>query len=1346
MQPSFDLIINADHPSRTAELRLLDAAKVQLAYRQADFKTIPVSRLQGLFDLRNYVRNLVEAGKEEASVAEVGVCIAEQVLGEEIFRHLWASKSQRVLRILLPGATEEQNHLAAALARVPWEIARAAADQPTLGERNLLVRVVHDMEEPATQPLELGGDESLRVLFVFAQARGARPLAARLERRVLLRLFEKEIYPHRRVVAHFLTHGVTRARLESQIQENGGYHVVHWSGHGHLNRLELARPGGASDHLSGEELLDLFNEAGGFIPRLVFLSACHSGDILRVRDWNDFLAVAQGKEPVTERPSASEDKELPLDAQPGYTGTAHALLQGGVPSVVAMRYAVGDEYARELAVEFYRALLAHALPKTVAAALTMARRSLLDAKEHDPTRYNVCDYATPVLYGEEHPGLTLLKGRSPALDTHDPRLHRIAELTTVVHEHFVGRTWELAGLGSDFIGSSTGAEVKPVALVTGLGGMGKTALTAEALELWESRFEWVLLYQAKPNPLGFDATLRDIHIRLTDKSDAYRARIAANSRDAIWLPPEGDFTGTRRMEVMIENFIAVLRAYAILLVLDNFENNLKPRPEPDSAAAEPLWACQDPAWDQCLALLAAELVGTPSRVFITCRRPLAALAGEACHRVLLGPLPAGEAALYLREHLGLSKMVFSGDKEEKKLAMRLLNASRLHPLLMDRLARLATGGKELRPQLLQALNTLEKSHDYSQLPALFATKPGDEKELAYLRDALAASLDQLINNASPEARRLLWMIAVANDPVTLGLLRSVWSGESYEQQQLREIKQMVDMLPLLPPEHQEKLKAMPPELRAALDALPLAAPARPDPAPLLRRLVAVGLVTEERTGPDDDNPDLTCHELVRERIRAWMNDPLHEQDQGDLTENAIRLAYAERLEAVFDALQHENMTAALQAGSRALIYCVQAGAYDRLSGFASSVVTSTGDPLLLAALLPHLKAAAESAPEGKPRWSCLCYLADALALAGRPDASLPFYEQAATQARTAAEAGGESRREVWADVAMIIGNWAIALVRTGDPDASRQRHLDSAEANRKAGRPVNVIGCELEALRIDIIQGQAAQALPQVEARLAQVERWWQQHRSGQRVPEAPDPETLARTIIGALDIARQAHFAQEDWEAALRRVDAVLEVKRVLERPAEDIAKDRMNRANVLSRLRRFGEAKAEMEDCLLVLENAPSERAGVLSSLADLFNKQGDVPQAITQARRALALREQLPDPEGRAISHYNLAIYLDRSDAPSAHAESPRHGLAALIYLLVSGLWQLLKTLLRNYATDFRRAQAASTTLTVPRVAELLADPAFRPLDDWLRQRQVAVEEVQAAVDQFLEMARQAALEQE
>ena len=600
-----------------------------------------------------------------------------------------------------------------------------------------------------------------------------------------------------------------------------------------------------------------------------------------------------------------------------------------------------------------------------------------------------------------------------------PGATRIAELTIAGHKHFVGRTWELAGLGADFIGSSGGAEVKPVAVITGLGGMGKTALTAEALALWESRFEWVLLYQAKPNALGFDATLRDIHMKLNAELGRYHEHVKAHPADAIHRAADGDFTGQERLDRLMRNLIRALSDEPILLVLDNFETNLKPQAKPGTTA-EPLWACQDPAWDRCLARLATELVGKASRVLITCRRPLAALAGTASHSVLLGPLPPDEAALYLWEHAGLSKMVFGGDASEKALALRLLDASRFHPLLMDRLARLATGGPALRPQLMQALDALEKSHDHSQLPALFATNPGDAEELAYLNDALATSLDQLIRDASPDARRLLWMIAVANEPVTLALLKSVWSGGSFQEQQP-------------------------------------SAPARPDPEPLLRHLVAVGLATEDRTGPDDDDPYLACHELVRERIRTWMRD--HEQDRANLTENAIRLAYAERLEATFKALQHQDMTAALQVGSRALVYFVQAGAWDRLGGFAGRLVTSTSDPRLLEGLLPHLEVAAESAPEGQPRWSCLCYLADAMRNAGRPDASLPFYEQAASQARTAAKAGGEDARRAWSDLAWITGNWANALSHTRDLDAARERHLESAEAYKKAGSPaVDVIG------------------------------------------------------------------------------------------------------------------------------------------------------------------------------------------------------------------------------------------------------------------------------------------------
>ncbi|MCY3004354.1 MAG: hypothetical protein NTV29_00070, partial [Planctomycetota bacterium] len=263
-----------------------------------------------------------------------------------------------------------------------------------------------------------------------------------------------------------------------------------------------------------------------------------------------------------------------------------------------------------------------------------------------------------------------------------------------------------------------------------------------ALALWESKFNWVLLFQAKPNRLEFEKTLWDIHRMLNGELKLYREHVQANPADAIHREATAEFTGPERLQRLTRNLLRALKDEPILIVLDNFETNLK--------AADPattLSACQDKAWDDCLALLANELVGSPSRILITCRRPLAALAEGAAHPVQLGPLPGGEAALYLREQPTLSRMVFGGDGADMELAIRLLSASRFHPLLMDRLAKLAAHAPP-RTQLLAALETLEKTKDFAKLPALFAVEPGDAKELAYLDDALATSLDQLIRDSS----------------------------------------------------------------------------------------------------------------------------------------------------------------------------------------------------------------------------------------------------------------------------------------------------------------------------------------------------------------------------------------------------------------------------------------------------------------------------------------------------------------------------------------------------------------------------------------------------------------------
>lgn len=1314
-------------PSR-AQLRLLDANDNYLASNQFDLDQFSLSERHALFDLRHFVAVYHTDAEELAAMAATGVLIAEKVLGTEIFTHLYASRAERTLHIRLPACVGEPTADAfhAALGRIPWEIARPSAAKPPLSEMALRVLINHHMAQPASNalPLPNAPDEVLRVLFVFAEAQGSMPLGMRQERRALQALFREKIYPKRQILADFLAHGITRAQLQQQWREQGGYHIVHWSGHGGQNLLELAKPGGTADYLSGEDLLECFLQAGGTLPRLCFLSACHSGDSVQVTSWDDFLhgntrRQTDGKAEASHATGQPRSRDIDFTQQPALTGSAHALLYGGVPSVVAMRYAVGDDYARDLALAFYQALLADAKPKSIATALAHARALVHtpapgQARALAQARYSPCDHATPMLLGADQTNLARQAGRSSACQTLRRCLPGLSEFA--VQSNFVGRTWQLAALGSEFIEGQ-----QPVALITGLGGMGKTSLTAELIDIWQARFDWVLLFQAKPE-LRLELFLTELHQHLDGELKVYHQHIKQHPADAIYLDPNTFTNKTKRQQRMADNLLRAMEDEAILLVLDNFETNLKGQAQVGST----LWAAKDPDWDLFLRRLTQGLSSpTRSRLLLTCRRPLAALAAQNApgtptmpstpgtsahnaphnwphwlHWLQLGPLPAAEARLYLRQHPQLSHMLYGSDEAEQILAQRVLQASRFHPLLLDRLARLCSQPAH-RPQLLQALQTLEHSRDYAQLPKLFASHGADPGELAYLQNALEQSIDDLIGHLSADAARLLWLAALSNEAVSRGLLQAVWT-----------------------------LTAQEPE--------PEAEPAQqPDLAALLADLVSVGLLHQQSAGPDDEQPDYTCHELVRERSLK----------QGEMLPQAapepVWQAYARCLSAEFKDLRHKNMAAALQAGSRAVVYCVQAQAYAQLNQFASGVVTSSNDVRLLQGLIPHLQAAANAAPAGPNRWRCLGTLAEALRNGGQVAASLAFYQQAASQAQAVAVA--DQQQAAWEDYAVSSHNWALALCACGQLASARQRLVESAEAKRQAGSPaIAVINTELEALRISIMQGEVDAALPEIETRLAQVSHWWQQQQAGHAVPEAPDAIYLARAFLSALDIAREAAYAKADWPAALAQLETMLKVEQALQRPVQDMAVTRFNRATVLTQLQRFKEAQNELEACLALFQANPVNSASVLSSLANLFGQQGDWQQAIQQARRALALRATLPNPQERAISHNNLAKYLEKSGQSQAQAESRCHHLAALIYRLCAGLQQHLKDSRHNYANHFRAAHAAQSNLAIPRISELFSTPGFHPLatwlEQWLAQEQTTLPQLQERVDAWLAQVAQ------
>ena len=139
-----------------------------------------------------------------------------------------------------------------------------------------------------------------------------------------------------------LTHGVTRSSLATAVSRRGGYDVIHWSGHGDFDELELCDEQGDRDRLRGGELIDLLSQAGSAPPRLFFLAACLSGSFLEADRWT---ALQQQMLDNPEPAASNSDAVSRPSAAGGGAREPPGHRSAGVPQVVAMHYEVGDDFA-----------------------------------------------------------------------------------------------------------------------------------------------------------------------------------------------------------------------------------------------------------------------------------------------------------------------------------------------------------------------------------------------------------------------------------------------------------------------------------------------------------------------------------------------------------------------------------------------------------------------------------------------------------------------------------------------------------------------------------------------------------------------------------------------------------------------------------------------------------------------------------------------------------------------------------------------------------------------------------------------------------------------------------------
>jgi SpoVK/Ycf46/Vps4 family AAA+-type ATPase len=241
-----------------------------------------------------------------------------------------------------------------ALASLPWEAMFDQAAGQYVCRQNQLVRHVPVASVPA--PLQV--EPPLRILGVVSSPRGLPALDVEKEKDLLARALTRTV--SQGLVELHWAPSATWVGLQDLLLD-GEWHALHFIGHGDFDpereegRLALERGDGQADLVEAHRFVALLRQARA-MPRLVVLNSC-SGATGRATDL--------------------------------FSGTAAALVQGGVSAVAAMQYEISDNAAVAFAQGFYAAI---ARGRGIDDAVSSGRVAILVLSD------KTMEWVTPVLY------------------------------------------------------------------------------------------------------------------------------------------------------------------------------------------------------------------------------------------------------------------------------------------------------------------------------------------------------------------------------------------------------------------------------------------------------------------------------------------------------------------------------------------------------------------------------------------------------------------------------------------------------------------------------------------------------------------------------------------------------------------------------------------------------------------------------------------------------------------------------------------------------------------------------------------------------------------------------------
>ncbi len=549
-----------------------------------------------LLDLPRYLWDHTAPDTREAEerilVAKLGAWLGVRLLGPIAAKLAGFANPSVVVRIAVPAQAER-------LLTLPLELAHVDG-------KPLALHGVGFVFEPAGAhpPTDAQLGERLRVLALFSLPPAGSPLNLRRERQMLRRLV-RDLTGARGLAVELrvLQYGVTRERLAEVLQEGEGWDIIHFSGHGLPGSLVLETPDCRHDLVSGSELAGLLRQAGSPL-KLVVLSACLSAaaSIEQTLAWLGMAdAVARRDAPAAQAADAAAAPTV-----------ARSLIASLGCAVLAMRYAVEDDFAIALGEALYTALF------TARQALPRAAHTALTKTVAGPAAPGAVSAAAPALFGARAAELMLVPPKAAGFSAAPPPLG-LALLRQKEPVHFVGRTKAMTDASAALARDADSSGV----LFHGMAGGGKTSCAVElALHHAEiDRFQAFVWYSAPEQGKDIVLALRDFAFAMEQQLPGFEMVHVVDRLDVLkaWLP----------------RLTAMLHQTAVLLVLDNLESLLT----------------EDGQWrDARFALLMQALLapGGLSRVVLTSRiRPADLPAATAV--VQVHAMPRDETLLYARE-------------------------------------------------------------------------------------------------------------------------------------------------------------------------------------------------------------------------------------------------------------------------------------------------------------------------------------------------------------------------------------------------------------------------------------------------------------------------------------------------------------------------------------------------------------------------------------------------------------------------------------------------------------------------------------------------------------------------